>query len=710
MDKKKITIALAGNPNCGKTTIFNALTGANQHVGNYSGETVEKRDGEYRDGDTEIKVIDLPGTYSLHSHSPEERVAQDERLSGKIDLLVAIVDSGALDRSLIFVSQLMQLNMPMILCLNMWDEAEKAGLKLDLKAMQGLLGMPIFQTVGSHKRGIAELKAAILDKESWKTPAERLRLGDILTEALGHIKAALPAGTTHPDWVATRLLLDDHKFVEEIAKKEGDQAIRTATAERKHIEADSKMDISLYVTERYYGFIDGLLKEVTLNTERADARATSDRIDKVLVHPILGLPFFLIIVYILFQLTFTLGQYPMDWIETGFEALSEAIQTHWPDGTMDALKSLIVDGIIGGVGGVVVFLPNILILFLGLSFLEDCGYMARSAFLMDKLMHKVGLHGRSFIPLITGFGCSVPGLMATRTIAGEKERLTTMFVLPFMSCGARLPIWLLLVPCFFPPSLQAPAMMGIYLLGVLVALLCAFVLRKTVFKGQEEPFVMELPPYRMPTLHASLTHMWERAWLYLKKAGTVILAISIVLWVMTAYPKMDDETAQATQNEITAQLQTEHPDLYAQGSEELDSMVENAMIDQELQYSAIGRVGRFLEPVVKPMGFDWKITTALIGAFAAKEVFVSQMGIVYSLGEVDEENGDLRTAIRSDFDTLTGICLIIFLLLTAPCMATFAVMKRESNSWKYAFAQFLGFTLIAYTLATLVQQIGRLFI
>ena len=470
------------------------------------------------------------------------------------------------------------------------------------------------------------------------------------------------------------------------------------------------MDISLYVTERYYGFIDGLLKEVTLNTERADARATSDRIDKVLVHPILGLPFFLIIVYILFQLTFTLGQYPMDWIETGFEALSEAIQTHWPDGTMDALKSLIVDGIIGGVGGVVVFLPNILILFLGLSFLEDCGYMARSAFLMDKLMHKVGLHGRSFIPLITGFGCSVPGLMATRTIAGEKERLTTMFVLPFMSCGARLPIWLLLVPCFFPPSLQAPAMMGIYLRGVLVALLCAFVLRKTVFKGQEEPFVMELPPYRMPTLHASLTHMWERAWLYLKKAGTVILAISIVLWVMTAYPKMDDETAQATQNEITAQLQTEHPDLYAQGSEELDSMVENAMIDQELQYSAIGRVGRFLEPVVKPMGFDWKITTALIGAFAAKEVFVSQMGIVYSLGEVDEENGDLRTAIRSDFDTLTGICLIIFLLLTAPCMATFAVMKRESNSWKYAFAQFLGFTLIAYTLATLVQQIGRLFI
>ena len=528
--------------------------------------------------------------------------------------------------------------------------------------------------------------------------------------ARGHFDRGTGAHQGRPArWVATRLLLDDHKFVEEIAKKEGDQAIRTATAERKHIEADSKMDISLYVTERYYGFIDGLLKEVTLNTERADARATSDRIDKVLVHPILGLPFFLIIVYILFQLTFTLGQYPMDWIETGFEALSEAIQTHWPDGTMDALKSLIVDGIIGGVGGVVVFLPNILILFLGLSFLEDCGYMARSAFLMDKLMHKVGLHGRSFIPLITGFGCSVPGLMATRTIAGEKERLTTMFVLPFMSCGARLPIWLLLVPCFFPPSLQAPAMMGIYLLGVLVALLCAFVLRKTVFKGQEEPFVMELPPYRMPTLHASLTHMWERAWLYLKKAGTVILAISIVLWVMTAYPKMDDETAQATQNEITAQLQTEHPDLYAQGSEELDSMVENAMIDQELQYSAIGRVGRFLEPVVKPMGFDWKITTALIGAFAAKEVFVSQMGIVYSLGEVDEENGDLRTAIRSDFDTLTGICLIIFLLLTAPCMATFAVMKRESNSWKYAFAQFLGFTLIAYTLATLVQQIGRLF-
>ena len=719
-----ITIALTGNPNCGKTTLFNALTGSNQHVGNYSGVTVEKREGKFKNGDTSITVIDLPGTYSLNYHSPEERIAQEEILSGKIDLLVAIVDAGALSRSLLFVAQLMQLNLPMVLCLNMWDEAEKAGLQLNLDTMKSLLGMPILQTVASHGKGVEELKALVCDKAKWQAPGSHVRLGDTLTEALGKIKTKLTGEfSKHSDWVATKLILDDAKYVEDISKVDGGaEIVKLAKDERTHIEADAKMDIRQYVTEQYYGFVDGMLKEVVIEKQRADARAMSDKIDKVLVHPILGIPIFLGIVYVLFWLTFTLGAYPMEWIEAGFGALGE-----WVNGTLgsshEGIRSLIVDGIIGGVGGVLVFLPNIIILFLGLAFLEDCGYMARSAFLMDKLMHRVGLHGRSFIPLITGFGCTVPGIMATRTIAGEKERLTTMFILPLMSCGARLPIWLLLVPVFFSQSWQAPAMMGIYLFGVLMALLAAWGLRKTVFKGEEEPFVMELPPYRMPTLRATFTHMVERAWLYLKKAGTIILAVSIVLWAMTAYPKMDEAETQAAQAAAEQLVKTENPDAWAAHQAALaapkaekaedapptyDELVARRVAEAELEFSAAGRVGKFIEPVLKPMGFDWKISTALLGAFAAKEVFVAQMGIVYSLGEVDEGSEDLRSTLRNEYSTLTGICLIIFLLISAPCMATVAVMKRESNSWKYALAQFAGLTLGAYILATLIQQIGSL--
>lgn len=778
-DKKPITVALAGNPNCGKTTIFNALTGANQHVGNYSGVTVEKRDGAYKHNGAEYKVIDLPGTYSLSYHSPEEKVAQDELLSGNIDLLVAIVDSGCLSRSLVFVAQMMQLDLPMILCLNMWDEAEKAGLELDISAMSKLMGMPIIRTVGSHKRGISELKDAIEKYADIKAPVDHLNLGDHANHAIASIKAQLPAGTTHSDWTATKLLIDDIKFVESVSSQEGGlKSVTTAKAERDHIVSDTKQDIKSYVTEQYYGFVDGLLKEVTIKKQRADARALSDKIDKVLAHPVLGLIFFVVIVYALFQLTFTLGQYPMDWIEGGFGALGELLSGGSFEANYPKLYSLIVDGIIGGVGGVVVFLPNIIILFLGLSFLEDTGYMARTAFLLDKFMHKIGLHGRSFIPLITGFGCSVPGMMATRTIAGEKERLTTMFVLPFMSCGARVPIWLLLVPVFFAPQYQGAAMFGIYMLGVLVAFAVAFCLRKTVFKGEEEPFVMELPPYRMPTLRAVLMHMWERSWLYLKKAGTIILAITIVFWALAAFPELDeeaeekytaeisaeiaqtqpdvkaayerymsekglesfpessafdariaeqlealeldDEAAEEKAEELTEALKASDPALYADkerydAAAEYQTAIDHYLTDKRLEDSYLGKIGHLIAPVFKPLGFDWKVSTAVLGALTAKEVFVSQMGVVYSLGdEVDAEAEDdagaatLRDKLRAQYSTLTGICLIIFMLLTSPCFASLAVAKRESNSWKFALAQFFGMFAIAWILAAVIHLIGSL--
>ncbi len=780
--ENKLTIALAGNPNCGKTTIFNALTGANQHVGNYSGVTVEKRVGSFKHNDREIDVIDLPGTYSLNYHSPEERVAQEELLSGKVDLLVAIVDSGALSRSLVFVAQLMQLNLPMVLCLNMWDEAEKAGLRLKLDDMRKLLGMPVITTVGSHSRGIDELKDAIVGEP--QIPASHLRLGEHATNAINAIKAKFPQSLNlYPDWIATKLLTGDEKYTDEVkALRDGAAILEAAAAERKHIESDTKMDIRQYLTEQYYGFADGLLKEVTIAKERANAREISDKIDKWLAHPILGLVFFLGIIWLLFQLTFTIGQFPMDWIDAGFSKLGE-LCSGWLEGAPTA-KSLVVDGIIGGVGGVLVFLPNILILFMGLSFLEDTGYMARTAFLLDKLMHALGLHGRSFIPLITGFGCSVPGIMATRTIAGEKERLTTMFIVPFMSCGARVPIWLLLVPIFFPEAWQGTAMFGIYLVGVIVGLFVAFILRKTVFKGQEDPFVMELPPYRLPTLRAILMHMWERSWLYLKKAGTIILALSIVLWALAYFPQLDEKseetfTAQAVEQiksedggadlitayeaylkanpdtnfedksafdqkvtelakaagldpedsdkavaakieEIAKKLEADDPALFADGeafntAKDYATKVKNYLDDKQLENSLMGTIGKGLGVIFKPLGFDWKVSTAVIASLAAKEVFVSQMGIVYSLGnevdaeaENDEGASSLRAQLRAQYSTLQGICLIIFMLLTSPCIASLAVAKREANSWKFALAQFFGMFAIAWILAAIIYAIGSL--
>ena len=779
-ERKVLCVALAGNPNCGKTTIFNRLTGANQHVGNYSGVTVEKREGSFKHDGHEIKVVDLPGTYSLNYHSPEEKVAQEELLSGAIDMLVAIVDSGSLSRSLVFVAQLMQLDLPMILVLNMWDEAEKSGLQLRLEEMSKLMGMPIIKTVGSHGKGIAELKEAIAGGGALIPPMDHLRLGAHLTNSIARVKAALPTSIEkHRDWVATKLIADDAKYVQEIGAVSGGlKALEIARAERNDVRGDTQLDIQEYLAEQYYGFAAGLLKEVTIEKQRANAREMSDKIDKWLAHPVFGLVFFVFIVYALFQLTFTIGQYPMDWIEAGFGALGE-----WISGGSFAeqnpnIASLLVDGIIGGVGGVVVFLPNIVILFMGLAFLEDTGYMARTAFLVDKLMHKIGLHGRSFIPLITGFGCSVPGMMATRTIAGEKERLTTMFILPFMSCGARVPIWLLLVPIFFAKEYQGIALLGIYLLGIVVGLGVAFLLRKTVFKGEEEPFVMELPPYRMPTPRAILMHMRERSWLYLKKAGTIILALSIVLWWLAAYPKMDDEMRERLEAEIVQTIRLESPELASAheavvakyGAEipersafdekvdeevakwedlseggyeakketliqtlereypelfldkklldqsgELQLKVDNFLADKELEQSYMGTVGRFIEPIFRPLGFDWKISTAVVSALAAKEVFVSQMGIVYSLGEVDAEDeadegvGTLRDKLRVQYSTATGIALIVFMLLTSPCIASLVVARRESNSWKFALAQFFGMFAIAWILAALVRLVGLMF-
>ena len=698
-DPATVRVALAGNPNSGKTSIFNTLTGARQHVGNYPGVTVEKRSGSFRSDGLEFDVLDLPGTYSLTSFSPEERIAQDELLGGPFDVVVVVVDSMALERSLVLLAQVMQTGANPVLCLNMSDEADKAGQQIDLDQMRNLLGFPVIRTVGHRGIGADQLIEALRTVAQAPAQGPRLVLGDRMDRAISAIRAILIEGNRDAaglDWTATKLLVGDPHFIERVRAngETGQQAIKEAQRWRERIESETRQDISLFVTGQYFGFVNGLLKEVVRTPSRVDSRIVSDAIDKVLVHRQLGLPIFAVVMYGIFWITFTVGELPMGWIEAGFEAAGDWFTGLWPRGTNSPLQSLLVDGVIGGVGGVVVFLPNILLLFLGLALLEDTGYMARVAFLMDRVMHSFGLHGKSFVPMMTGFGCSIPGIMATRTLENERDRLTTMMVLPLMSCGARLPIWMLLIPAFFAPTWRAPMLFFIYGVGIVLAFLLALLLRKSVLKGEEAPFVMELPPYRLPTLKAVAVKMTERGWLYLRKAGTVILGISILMWTATAYPHKDEY-------EVDAQL--------ASGAVELsDGEVANARAAEDLRHSIAGRIGNLIEPVIKPLGFDWKMGTAMIGAFAAKEVFVAQMGIVYSMGETDEDSEGLRETLARDYSPLVGISLMLFLLISAPCMATIAVTRRESGSWKWAMFQLGGLTAVAYVISLVVYQTGRL--
>jgi ferrous iron transport protein B len=704
---REIRVALAGNPNCGKTSLFNALTGARQHVGNYAGVTVERRSGSCALGESVLEIVDLPGTYSLSSYSPEERVAQDELFAAP-DVVVVVVDSTQLQRHLVLLAQIMQTGARLVLCLNMADEARAAGQKLDLELMEKLLGFPVVETVGHRGQGIAELKSAIARVALQPLGPSRLVLGETMDEALAAIRPCLPSDAGRAfasDWMAVRLLLDDQHYGDRIAALPGgNAAIALARHQRERIVARTGLDIAVFVSGCYYGFAQGLLREICTQPCRPDARQLSDRIDAVLVHRWLGLPIFALVMYAIFWLTFTVGEIPMGWIESGMQWLGNAIGGFWPAGSPSLLRSLLVDGVIGGVGGVIVFLPNIVLLFLGLAFLEDTGYMARAAFLTDRLMHRFGLHGKSFIPMLSGFGCSVPGIMATRTLENHRDRIITMLVLPLMSCGARLTIWMLLIPAFFPPAWRAPMLWLIYAVGVALALLLALLLRKTLMRGEDSPFVMELPPYRLPTLRSVPIRMAERSGLYLRKAGTTILGISILLWAATSFPRpasyrVDAETA-ATALSATAEVS-------ALPSKE-DIATRRAA--ENLEYSIAGRIGHHLEFVFRPLGFDWKIVTAMIGAFAAKEIFVAQMGIVYSIADADKGSEGLRRVLSRDYGPLVGLSLMLFLLVGTPCMATIAVTRRESGKWSYALLQLGGLTGIAYLLSLLVYQIGKVLV
>jgi ferrous iron transport protein B len=595
----------------------------------------------------------------------------------------------------------------------MSDEAHAAGQTINLPLMERLLGFPLLETVGHRAQGIAELKRAIARASAQPVRENRLVLGELMDEALAAIRPLLPAlaqNIFRSDWMATRLLGGDLEYCPRVAAMPGGQAaVNEAERQRKRIESLTGTDIAVFVTERYFGFVDGLLREVRTHSARADARQNTDRIDTVLVHRYLGLPIFALVMYAIFWMTFKLGEVPMDWIESGIKLLSSWLASLWPAGSTSLLRSLLVDGVLGGVGGVIVFLPNIVLLFLGLAFLEDTGYMARAAFLTDRLMHRFGLHGKSFIPMLSGFGCSVPGILATRTLENPRDRLVTMLVLPLMSCGARLTIWMLLIPAFFPPAWRAPMLWFIYAVGIGMALVLALVLRKTLLRGEDAPFVMELPPYRLPTPRSVVMKMAERAGLYVRKAGTTILAISILLWAATSFPKPSSYAidAEIASGRITVSAPHAKTDGRTRLSQEDVAVRRKA---EDLEHSVAGRIGHAAEPAFRPLGFDWKMLTAMIGAFAAKEIFVAQMGIVYSIADVDKGTDGLRAILARDYSPLVGLSMMLFLLVGAPCMATVVVTRRESGKWRYALLQFGGLTGIAYVLCLVVFQVGRLFI
>lgn len=745
--KENITIALAGNPNAGKTTIYNALTGARQHIGNYPGVTVEKIESSITYNGKNLKIIDLPGTYSLTAYSVEEVVARNVIINEKPDVVVDIIDSSNLERNLYLAVQLMELRIPLVFVFNMKDMAQEMGIKINVAKLSQLLGVPIIETVGSKGDGVKNiLDEAIKVAQSNSINYPVISYDSIIEKSLSSIEAlvkeyAQGVENYNSRWLSVKLLEGDKDVLNLVPSPIVAEEIKRAEQEIEKILGDTP---ETAIASARYGFISGACQECVTTTVEA-RHNMSDAIDSVLVNRVLGIPIFLGLMYLVFQLTFTLGDPFMGWIEEFFGFLGDKASVLIPH---DLLRSLIVDGIIGGVGGVIVFLPNIIFLFIAIAVLEASGYMARVAFIMDKVMHKIGLHGKSFIPFLIGFGCSVPAIMATRTLDNQRDRIITMLVTPFMSCGARLPIYLLIIPAFFEKN-QALVLWVIYLIGIVMAIVIAKLLGMTVLKGESAPFVMELPPYRIPTLKGVLTQMWERSWLYLKKAGTIILFISIVMWALTVFPQFPEDKAEAytaslpaleqTVSENTEKLSSlgyiipneenaaeaeannaKLSDADKAEAEKLVAVLEetNGKIDEilfnyskaELEYSAAGRIGKFIEPVLTPLGFDWKIGTALIGAFAAKEVFVAQMGIVYSLGEVGEDSDALRAKLQENYTPLVGFAIMIFALLSAPCMATFAIVKRESNSWKWAFFQFFGMTFVAYITTLLIYQIGRLFV
>jgi len=687
-----LRVAVAGNPNTGKTTLFNALTGARQRVANYPGVTVATKVGRCAHAGRELIVTDLPGTYDLSPRSEEERVARDAILRERPDVLVVVLDASNLERSLFLGAQLMERDLPLVFALNMIDVAESRGLAIDVEGLAQRLGAPAVPTVATRERGLDRLLDAVVAVAGppRAAPAPPPYGPDIEPE-IARVEAALRAGGAAPypgatmRWTAARLIEGDAEVRARVQAPDA-RAAADQSAARLRVRFGEEPVIAL--SDWIYGWIAGLVREVVRRPDRS-RRTRSDAADEVLTHPLFGLPIFLAMMYLTFQIVFLLGRPATALIEAGFSGLGALIAGAWPEAAAPLARSLVIDGVVGGVGGVLVFLPNILLLYLAVAALEDSGYMARAAFVVDHLMHRIGLHGKSFLPMLLGFGCSVPAILATRTLEHRRDRLTTMFVIPLVSCGARLTIYALVIPAFFPPRWQAPVLMAVYLLGILLAIGLAKALRVFVFRGESVPMVMELPPYRRPTAKGLTIYMWQQAAHYLRKAATIILGVSILMWALATFPWPAAPAGPAEARPASVAAPAAPP---AAG---------------RLEQSYAGRIGRWMEPALRPLGFDWRIGTALIGALAAKEVFVAQLGVVFAVDEGDESRATLRARLRDAYKPLTGFCVLLFCLIAAPCAATLAAVKQESGSWGWALAQAVGLTALGYALTLAVYQLGR---
>ncbi len=677
-------IALAGNPNCGKSTIYNLLTGSRQRIGNYPGVTVEKKEGVYSYRKQNYNVVDLPGTYSLAAAASDEFVARQFLLDEKPDLVVNIIDASTLERGLVLTAELIELGHPLVLVLNMIDVAEERGLAIDCQKLEKLLSIPVIATIGRRGFGKEKLLAAIAAggeqiPAEYCSPGYNYHIEQEIEDLITLLKTPLP-NDLPPRWLAVKLLEEDSRVTEMVKEfcLSGNRIANTAHRAQLRLAKVLNRDTTLAVIEGRFGFSSSLCRQV-VTTSVIKRVLLSEKIDLIMTNRLLGLPIFFLLMYLIFYLTFSCGALPASWISRGISELGLGVSRTLSDGP---LRSLLIDGILAGVGNVVTFIPNIFLLFFALALLEDSGYMARVAFLMDRIMRTFNLSGKSFIPMMIGLGCTVPAIMATRTLENEADRLTTIMVLPLMSCSARLPIYTLIIPAFFAQNLQAPILMGIYLTGFCLIMFTARFLRRHLMPEGGSPLIMELPPYRLPTLQGLFIHMWERGRLYLKKAGLLIFTLSIIFWALTSYPK-------ASATELA----------------QLPNPVERR--EAAISYSAAGRLGHALEPLLKPLGFDWRIGTALIGACAAKEMFVAQMGIVFAdSADPDESSTTLGSTLRRHYSPLTGLCIILFNLISLPCLATLAATRQETNSWRWPILQFVSLTLMAWLVTFFVYQTG----
>lgn len=702
MPENIVSIALAGNPNCGKSTLFNAMTGSHQHVGNYPGITVEKKEGYADVNGLPVKIIDLPGTYSLTAYSLEERVARRVLLNDRPHAVIDITDAGTLDRHLYLAVQLMEMGIPFVLGLNMMDETRQKGISINLELLSKRLGIPVIPTVGRTGEGVRELletacrTAQENQGESWQP--RQLSYGPDLDPALAEMTALIEqhsflAGMFPARWVALKYLEADAEIMR-IGHEKDKEISDTLEGMVREVTVHLSETLETYpeamISDYRYGYISALLRDGVVSTpENARNRvAFSEKIDKVLTQRLIGPVIMLAIMYLMYKVTFAVGEIPMEWIQDAFAWLAGVVEDIMPDGLV---KSLVVSGVIEGVGGLFGFVPLIVVVFLFIAVLDDSGYMARIAYMLDRIFHFFGLHGCSVMPFIISGGiaggCAVPGIMATRTLRSSKERLATILTAPFFACGAKLPVFLLISAVFFPE--KGPLVMFLLTLaGWLIALVVARILRSTVISGEGTPFVMELPPYRLPTLKGVLIHTWERTFAYIKKAGTVVLAITIVIWAAMTYPQLPESEAEKYSSSDEVQMAA-------------------------LRYSIAGRIGVGLESVTQYAGFDWRSNIALIGGFGAKEVIVSTLGTAYSLsGEEDETSENLIQRIQADQhwkDNIpAAVSLLLFVLLYSPCFMAVVVIAKEAGSWRWGLFSMIFNTLLAYVVSVAVYQVGRL--